>query len=42
MWVIQEAYDRGDYKKLFTLVKEWTENFWPFKNVFYSNKEMPS
>jgi len=41
MWVTQEAYDQGLYPKLFKFVKEWISRDWPFKNVYYSNKEIP-
>lgn len=41
MWVTQEAYDKGLYPKLFKSVKQWIQKDWPFKNPYYSNKEIP-
>jgi len=41
MWVTQKEYDKGFYPVLFGTIKIWIEKEWPFKSVFYSNKEIP-
>lgn len=39
-WVTQKAYDAGLYLILYNTLKEWLK-VWPFKNVFWSNSELP-
>lgn len=41
MWVIQEAYDKGLYPKLFHTIKHWVEKDWPFTKVAWVNKQLP-
>ena len=38
-WVTQKAYDQGFYERLSKDIKEWVEKEWPFKKVFWANKE---
>jgi hypothetical protein len=38
-WVTAEAYDKGYYKKLQTALAGWLKDEFPFKNIYYSNKE---
>lgn len=40
-WVTQEAYDQGLYPKLYFFMQDWVKQAWPFKNPFFSNKEVP-
>ncbi|MEK9200822.1 MAG: GNAT family N-acetyltransferase [Patescibacteria group bacterium] len=40
-WVTQEMYDKGFYEVLSKDVKEWVETKWPFKEVFWANKQLP-
>ena len=38
-WVTTEMYEKGYYKKLQTALVEWLGNEFPFRAVYYSNKE---
>lgn len=38
-WVTAEAYENGYYKKLQTALAVWLKDEFPFKNIYYSNKE---
>lgn len=40
-WVIKSAYENGLYRELYFSLKNWLEENWPFKNVYWSNKEIP-
>jgi hypothetical protein len=40
-WVSAEAYDKGYYDKLYSALKQWLAESSPFKEVYYSNKEIP-
>jgi len=40
-WVTQEMYDKGFYKTLSFDIKEWVKEKWPFKKVFWANKNLP-
>ena len=40
-WVTTSAYEDGYYKKLYAAIQIWIKQF-PFKDVYYSNKEIPS
>lgn len=40
-WVTAEAYEQGYYEKLFKAMEQWFSDF-PVKNIYYSNKEIPS
>jgi hypothetical protein len=40
-WVTQKKYDEGFYEVLCADIKNWVEKEWPFKNVFWANKELP-
>jgi hypothetical protein len=39
-WVSNESYENGYYKKLYSALKSWMQEF-PFKATYYSNKEIP-
>lgn len=41
-WVTSEAYNKGSYEKLYKAIKIWLSASFPFANVYYSNKEIPS
>ncbi len=41
-WVTASAYEKGYYDKLYVGLKEWLVSSFPFKEVYYSNKEIPS
>ena len=40
-WVTPEAYERGDYAKLYRALREWLVDAFPFDAPFYSNAEIP-
>lgn len=40
-WVTGAAYTRGYYEKLYHAIQQWLREF-PFKNVYYTNKEIPA
>lgn len=40
-WVTQKAYDAGLYPILYEALKDWLAKEWPFKQVFWSNSEIP-
>lgn len=40
-WVTQKAYDAGLYPVLYTALKDWLTKEWPFKQVFWSNYQLP-
>jgi hypothetical protein len=40
-WVTQEAYDRGLYPVLYRTLRDWLKT-WPFRNVMFSNAEIPA
>jgi hypothetical protein len=40
-WVTTDAYERGYYEKLYEALKRWVVEDYPFKNPFYSNRELP-
>ena len=41
-WVTSKAYDQGYYEKLYKAVRQWLTSEFPFKSVYYSNKEVPA
>lgn len=41
-WVTAEAYDKGYYGKLYTALQGWLNVSFPFANIYFSNKEIPS
>jgi RimJ/RimL family protein N-acetyltransferase len=41
-WVTQKAYEEGLYKELFQALDSWLKSTWPFKNVIYTNVEIPT
>ena len=41
-WVTAEAYRQGYYTKLYKGIQTWLNQEFPFKEVYYSNKEIPS
>ncbi len=40
-WVSSAVYEEGYYNKLFSALDYWLNNYFPFKNIYYSNKLMP-
>jgi hypothetical protein len=40
-WVTPEAYERGDYQKLYRALRHWLAAEFPFVAPFYSNTEIP-
>ena len=40
-WVSAEAYEKGNYKKLYTALGQWLANEFPFQQVYYSNMYIP-
>lgn len=40
-WVTTEAYAKGYYEKLYRAVQQWLTDEFPFKEVYYSNEEIP-
>jgi hypothetical protein len=40
-WVTPEAYDRGFYEKLYTALRHWLAEQFPFAAVYYSNVQIP-
>jgi len=40
-WVTQKAYDEGLYAELYDALKRWLAEKWPFKQVFWSNSNLP-
>jgi RimJ/RimL family protein N-acetyltransferase len=40
-WVTTAAYGQGYYQKLHKALKQWLAMEFPFKNIYYSNKEIP-
>ncbi|MDQ1496055.1 MAG: hypothetical protein QOG69_2538 [Actinomycetota bacterium] len=41
-WVTPDAYARGYYTKLYSALRDWVTNAFPFSNPYYSNAEIPS
>ena len=41
-WVTQTAYDKGLYAILYKTLDTWLKSNWPFKNIVYTNIEIPS
>jgi len=40
-WVTQKAYDEALYLELYRSLKHWLAEKWPFKQVFWSNRDLP-
>jgi len=40
-WVTPTAYEQGYYTKLYTALRHWLAESFPFENAYYSNKEVP-
>jgi hypothetical protein len=40
-WVTPDAYERGEYEKLYTALKHWLAAEFPFWRAYYSNREIP-
>jgi hypothetical protein len=40
-WVTPDAYQRGDYARLYTALRHWIADAFPFKNPYFSNREIP-
>jgi hypothetical protein len=41
-WVTPDAYERGDYEKLYRALRHWLAEAFPFAAPFYSNAEIPN
>ena len=41
-WVTPDAYARGYYAKLHAALRHWLSESFPFADVYYSNRELPS
>jgi GNAT acetyltransferase-like protein len=40
-WVTPSAYDAGYYKKAYCALRHWLATEYPFREVYYSNREIP-
>ena len=40
-WVTQKAFDRGLYTTLYKALDGWIRSTWPFKQIVYTNKQLP-
>jgi hypothetical protein len=40
-WVTPDAYERGDYDKLYRALRRWLAEDFPFATPYYSNAEIP-
>ncbi|HEX3964257.1 MAG TPA: hypothetical protein VHZ03_47690 [Trebonia sp.] len=40
-WVTPDAYQRGFYFKLYRALQAWSGEAFPFRNPYYSNREIP-
>ena len=40
-WVTPAAYDAGYYVKLFRALQQWIATTFPFRNAYFSNREIP-
>ena len=40
-WVTEDAYQRGYYTKLYLALVQWIADAFPFKNPYFSNREIP-
>ena len=40
-WVTPAAYHRGYYAKLYIALRRWASEAFPFKNPYFSNREIP-
>ncbi len=41
-WVTQSAYDQGLYPELYSALKQWLAEKWPFQNIYWSNADLPN
>jgi hypothetical protein len=41
-WVTPTGYERGYYRKLYAALQSWLADSFPFTDVYYSNREIPS
>jgi hypothetical protein len=41
-WVTPDAYDGGYYVKLYVALQRWIADAFPFRNAYFSNREIPS
>lgn len=41
-WVTPDAYQGGYYAKLYLALRQWIADAFPFRNPFFSNREIPS
>jgi hypothetical protein len=40
-WVTAEANEQGYYEKAYEALKTWMDDYFPFKNIYYSNAVIP-
>jgi Acetyltransferase (GNAT) domain len=40
-WVTPDAFERGYYTKLYSALRRWLAESFPFENPYYSNREIP-
>jgi hypothetical protein len=41
-WVTADAYEEGYYTKLYRALRHWLAEELPFKEPYYSNREIPA
>ena len=41
-WVTPDAYQGGYYAKLYRALRQWIADAFPFRNPYFSNREIPS
>ena len=41
-WVTPNAHERGYYTKLYVALQRWIADAFPFKDAYFSNREIPS
>jgi hypothetical protein len=40
-WVVPDAYDAGEYTKLYRALRHWVVTDYPFTRPYFSNREIP-
>ncbi len=40
-WITQKFYDLGMYDEVCRDIRDWVDKDWPFKRVFFANKQLP-
>ena len=41
-WVTEDAYRRGYYAKLYVALRRWIADAFPFRDAYFSNREVPT